>query len=791
MRTLRLSSAAAAVLALGLQGCGGGAEPAPEAAAPTAQDIVVSGFVSKGPVDGATCTLYGPGSTALGTATTVRGTVSLSRSGVSLAAADAYYLQCVGGHYQDEATGQTVALGSLTGAALVDGQGRRAILTPLTQMAWDQAGGQVAQLAVAAESVAKAFGLQGVDILRTQPTDVNTKAAGDDAAGHYGIVLAALAQYAKDTGQGMLATTNTLRAALAGSDRLDPAQAVALKAAIDNLRNATQNANAAVRTNVAATVAADIGSKIIANTIQSGLLLPSSMAVSLSQGTVQLGSGQRATVTVRSTSPQPFAFISSDENVATVDAQGAITVVGVGTATITVRQAASSQFAATQADVALTVTRQTVPAAAFVGVNASKTVPFGDDGNFVAGASFSCASETGYAPAVTYHSSEERVATVDATGAVTTMGTGLATITASVAAVGTCSAQSVSYTVQVTAPPLPVITSHTLTSDTTVAGSLVSGGNAGTWTLRGTGLAGWKLGGVVQGPATPVSVDGVVCKSTGVVNAAGTEITGVDCTNVPTAESASSISIGLRDVAGDRTSYVVPMVPAPIPVLSITTNVPAVKLGATHGDATIEVQVISFSPGAHAWSMDGSGRFTSFNVDDKFYAYAPTRPFNMAEAATVGTTVVTVRQQAVPGMYAEAVKTVVLEVTDRDVPVGTFAGGNNRHVTLGADPIDVSATFTCAWPSGYSPEISYELPAEAEGIATLDAGKLGFSKAGTVVLTAKASGPIGTCDKGSAQLTVQIDKATPTLTLSEPPTVIPVGGEGTSSGASVSGLESA
>ena len=139
---------------------------------------------------------------------------------------------------------------------------------------------------------------------------------------------------------------------------------------------------------------------------------------------------------VTTSTPATLTWVSDNEAVATVDAQGRVTAKAVGTANITV-----STLHGVEATCTVTVTNDTVTPS----VTMDKT-----ELNLVAGESdtlvitVSPSSETAI-----YASSDETVATIDSTGKVTALKAGTATVTATLA-----DGTSVSCTVTVEAAPV-------------------------------------------------------------------------------------------------------------------------------------------------------------------------------------------------------------------------------------------------------------------------------------------------------------------------------------------------
>ena len=150
------------------------------------------------------------------------------------------------------------------------------------------------------------------------------------------------------------------------------------------------------------------------------------------------------------TNPQslPLTWTSSNQNVATVGTNGAVTVVGAGETTISAAFAGNDDYKAKTVSYTLTVAKAT-PTVTFSAATASAKM----------GESFTAptATTTPAGLALTYASSATNVATVNAsTGAVTLVAAGTATITATFAGNDNYNTANASYTLTVSkADPEP------------------------------------------------------------------------------------------------------------------------------------------------------------------------------------------------------------------------------------------------------------------------------------------------------------------------------------------------
>jgi len=169
--------------------------------------------------------------------------------------------------------------------------------------------------------------------------------------------------------------------------------------------------------------------------------LPASIALSSSEMSLTT-IGQTSTLTVTATPSDAYAgcsWESSNTAVATVDKTGKVTAVAVGTATITAKSVDGTKTAT------CAVTVWGDPTASFAdGTVVSKNI--GDP-------AFTNALTTQSTGAVTYSSSDESVATVDANGQVTIVNGGSTKITASIAKKAPYNAKEIFYTLDVSHTP--------------------------------------------------------------------------------------------------------------------------------------------------------------------------------------------------------------------------------------------------------------------------------------------------------------------------------------------------
>ncbi|WP_162262071.1 inverse autotransporter beta domain-containing protein [Bathymodiolus septemdierum thioautotrophic gill symbiont] len=215
---------------------------------------------------GATCTITDSASVSTVATTGSDGSVTLPSLSIP---AGLVTMSCTGGTYTDEATNAagTVAA-TLRVATIYSGTGPLTILaSPLSEIAYqlaDAAGGIATDITAQNIAVATAFGIAGVDLAATIPTDISPTTgtvAGNDPAGKFAIALAAVSQImensATDGGQSpSAAKTKALITALVidmGDGDIDgiddgTGTMIDIAMAISNFDNGTGNNNPAADT---------------------------------------------------------------------------------------------------------------------------------------------------------------------------------------------------------------------------------------------------------------------------------------------------------------------------------------------------------------------------------------------------------------------------------------------------------------------------------------------------------------------------------------------------------------
>ena len=163
--------------------------------------------------------------------------------------------------------------------------------------------------------------------------------------------------------------------------------------------------------------------------------------VSFTNSSASTTVGHTVTNTASTTGNGSITYSSSNTSVATVSSTGVVTGVAAGTATITATAAQTTTYSQATATYTVTVTPKTLLTATVSFSNPTTSVYVGNNVTNVA--------TTTSDGSITYSSSNESVATVDATGVVTGVGAGTAVITASVPATENYNSASATYTITV------------------------------------------------------------------------------------------------------------------------------------------------------------------------------------------------------------------------------------------------------------------------------------------------------------------------------------------------------
>ena len=761
LRKLLLSVASAALVS-----CGGGDEVTNVAgsSSPTA----VTGYLSKGPITGAVCNLFNSANQQVLTATTSAGVINFG----SLTVPGAYSASCTGGTYTDEATGQVVTNTTVLRSGIVIGAAgspsAQMTVSPLTEMVYQSAGGDPSKMAAAAKSIAQAFGLPaGIDLLSTVPTDVNTSAASNNAAGQYGTLLAAIAQMQKDQGVSLGSLISTLAAAVttnsAGVATINAGVANQIATAATNLADPTKNSNPAVQANTAVTKAA-----VSANVVAAADNTPfvNRLAITSGAGTVSvplfgstytftatggnLAAASLATSNMTCTAPTLSAasvvascVMGATSATATFAVQaGGVTVKGLAPST-TIFLGSGSQSCQSTAIVTEVSPTNFTYAAQGTGVTIKGCSLSPNAALTLAGLACSpVAGNTGnqlrYSCNVTNIRPQANENEVRNNGVLLLTGFGAGTASNST---------SVTFAV----PPIVALAA-------TPASYIQGAQGSSNMTIAGTGFFNSMY----------VNLGSTRCTSQGTANAAGTQLTGVNCANAQVSQTANTATLVVG--SGQLSSAInISLTPAPTPTLALggTSNL---QMGGT-------MQLIpqSNSTASFVYSVVSGGSNASVNAS------------GLVTGLAVGSAQIQVSQAAVVGQFAAGVATFNINVTAQTVPVISFAA-NTKAVTLGDADFTNAATATCATGgTSYAPAITYSATT-GSGLVMLNAatGSVALKAAGQAAIVASVPA-VGTCAASqSTSYPLTINKATPVVVFGTPTTSMVFGQAGSVNVASVS-----
>ena len=424
-------------------------------------------------------------------------------------------------------------------------------------------------------------------------------------------------------------------------------------------------------------------------TVTVSIMPVSSITLNLTEKTLEEGETVNLTATVQpaNASNKTLSWTSSDESVATVDANGTVTAVKEGTATITAKATDGSNASASCTvtvkapvvlveSITLNVTEQTLIEGETLALTANVT------------------PENATNKTLTWTSSDESVATVDANGNVTAVKEGTATITAKATDGSNASASCV---VTIKAPVVLVesitlnVTEQTLTEgETLVLTANVTPENATNKTLTWT------------------SSD----ESVATVDANGNVIA--------VKEGTATITVKATDGSNASASCVVTVKAAVVLVESITLNVTEQTL--TEGETlalTATVTPENATNKAFTWTssnesvatVDANGNVTAVKEGTATITVKATDGSNASASCTV-----TVKAPVV------LVNSITLNVTEQ-----TLIEGETLALTATVTP-ENATNKTLTWTSS------------DESVATVDAnGNVTAVKEGTATITVKAT----------------------------------------------------
>ena len=173
-------------------GCGGGGDSSPSG-------VTVNGFYSDAPVDKATCILYKADGTQIAEP-------NISKRGAfqfnNVSQTGTVYIECEGGSYVDDATGNTVNLTGTRMRSANDLSGVDSavvVITPLTEISFQLANedGNLSDFSDHLTDVADEFGLDGINLSEVLPTPIESISGNMSETDKYGVVLVAISQIGK------------------------------------------------------------------------------------------------------------------------------------------------------------------------------------------------------------------------------------------------------------------------------------------------------------------------------------------------------------------------------------------------------------------------------------------------------------------------------------------------------------------------------------------------------------------------------------------------------------------
>jgi uncharacterized protein YjdB len=319
----------------------------------------------------------------------------------------------------------------------------------------------------------------------------------------------------------------------------------------------------------------------------------SSVVVTLATPSIVLGTvGDQATAVVKDASGnvlqgRAVTWQSSSTTVATVSATGVITTVGVGTSTITATsegQSGGAQLMVTQ-----------VPVSTVTTTLAASTITLGTAGDQANAVLKDAGGNVLQGRTVTWQSSNSTVATVSATGVITTVGVGTTTITAA------SEGQSGGALLTVTQVPVATV-AVTLATSSILLGTVGDQATAVTKDASGNVLQGrvvtWQSSSTTVATVSATGVITTVGAGTSTITATSEGQSGGALLTV-TAVPAQTIYWSLFDA--QATTPQIALTSLPLTASSTVTNVPlSTTLRGTAGmtfDATGRLWVISYPQG--------------------------------------------------------------------------------------------------------------------------------------------------------------------------------------------------
>ena len=272
---------------------------------------------------GAVCQFEKPDGSSLGSGTTgddglVNVSLSEDYSGIAI-------ITCTGGTYTDEATGLEVSPAPTLRVAL-DYSGQTAVIaSPVSEIAYQiaSANDDLANIEYYNTDIADELGLDGIDIATQLPTDLNNEAAADDAAGRFGLILAAISQYGATTSTTPTATIESFVNGYTDGNL----NSINIAAAINSLSSSSVGSNTGSATSTVLNIIGDDNTSIAITdiTIEGATTLEVNATTQLT-----------TTIIPTDASLPSVSWSSDDTTIATIDSAGLVSAKAeAGTVSIT------------------------------------------------------------------------------------------------------------------------------------------------------------------------------------------------------------------------------------------------------------------------------------------------------------------------------------------------------------------------------------------------------------------------------------------------------------------------
>ncbi len=272
---------------------------------------------------GAVCQFEKPDGSSLGSGTTgddglVNVSLSENYSGIAI-------ITCTGGTYTDEATGSEVSPAPTLRVALNYSGQTAVIASPVSEIAYQiaSANDDLANIDYYNTDIADELGLDGIDIATQLPTDLNNEAAADDAAGRFGLILAAISQYGATTSATPTATIESFVNGYTDGNL----NSINIAAAINSLSSSSVGSNTGSATSTVLNIIGDDNTSIAITdiTIEGATTLEVNATTQLT-----------TTIIPTDASLTSVSWSSDDTTIATIDSAGLVSAKAeAGTVSIT------------------------------------------------------------------------------------------------------------------------------------------------------------------------------------------------------------------------------------------------------------------------------------------------------------------------------------------------------------------------------------------------------------------------------------------------------------------------